>query len=168
MTKQAEETFISFPSRRDRKRDEGEEIQTKSKRDYSETGDADENDIGSNPQGECEDYNDDDPFATWSAPGDPKRTEGEQNQNWLQKGFGGRRGRNNQNSQPIPQSNELIEDPFDSCRDSQRNDDDPETYTSFADNTSLGSESNNGNDGNATQDRKRFGLFNGLMRGGRR
>ena len=116
-----------------------------------------DNDIGSNPQGE--DF-DDDPFATWSAPGDPKRKQ----ENWLQRGLGGRGrdGKNNNSQQqqtPPPQSNEAIEeDPFDSYSRSgsvENND----KYTSFAGHDSVGSGSNAGDTDSVMQERKKFGLF---------
>ncbi|KAL7554989.1 hypothetical protein ACHAWF_018606 [Thalassiosira exigua] len=118
---------------------------------HFESDEDGDNGIGSNPQGET--FNDDDPFATWSAPGDPKRKE-PQEQNWLQRGLGGR-GRNRQ----PPQSTETIqEDPFDSCT---QDDDDSERYTSFADKSSDCPEPQG-------QDRKRFGMFKGFMGGGRK
>jgi len=131
---------------------------------------TDDDDIGSNPQGEGEDFNDDDPFSTWSAPGDPKRKETEQN--WFQRGLGGRvtgvgensnsnNNTKNNSSQPPPQSSnedEMMTDPFDSYNDATTRDGIVgDEYISFADSASGKSE-----DGDM-QDKKRFGLFKGFM-----
>jgi len=173
-TKKLEEAAISLLPRRNGETEKEAEITTQSlpsdqQQNNLETSEADENDIGSNPQGE--DSNDDDPFSTWSAPGDPKRKQPAQN--WLQRGLGGR-GRDSKNSRQPPR-NEIIEDPFDSLHDDLDNDkfgkfDDAEKYTSFADNTSIisGSNGKNGDSAAETQDRNRFGLFKGLIGGGRR
>jgi len=145
--------------------------------------DDDDDDIGSNPQGEGEDFNDEDPFATWSAPGDPKRIEPERN--WLQRGLG----RHNmtrkppqpngdtiddpglQGSMTRPQTNGTIDDPFDilNCDNGQdMEENNNEKYTSFVDNPSDHSCGGAGADDSASvmKDRKRFGLF-GLIGGGR-
>jgi hypothetical protein len=114
------------------------------------------NDSGSNPQGN--DLNDEDPFATWSAPGDPKRIEPELN--WLQRGLGF--GREKNNSRQHPPLDE-VENSVDPCYDGKKNNGiivsskESEIYTSFADNSSVTSQSSD-------HDRKGFGLFKGFRR----
>lgn len=167
-TKKLEEASISFRIGGNGKAENGSEIPTQSlpsnqEEDDFEADEEAENDIGSNPQGE--DSNDDDPFSTWSAPGDPKRKQPEQN--WLQRGLGGRGRDNTARNSRQPPPNEMIEDPFDSCNDSQSNDnnvslDGSEKYTSF------GSSSQGNNRDSEMQGRKRFGLFKGMIGGGRR
>jgi len=112
--------------------------------------------IGSNTQTE-DDSNYDDPFETWSAPGDVKRDEHEQN--WLQRGIGGLR-RDNKTVRQPPQSNEMIE-PFNSCNGEHDSDDRLESFDS------KGCSSFNGGDyiESAMQDRKSFGFFKGLGKG---
>ena len=116
---------------------------------------AEDNENKSNPQGE--DLSDEDPFATWSAPGDPRRIEPEQN--WLQRGLGGF-GRDRKSSRQ-QQLDDVVEDPFDSCNggihDSEITEDGK--YTSFADNLSETSGSSE-----TTRGRKNFGLFIGFGR----
>jgi len=189
ITNQVKETAISYPSSRKNNGDAENEAASSSSRSSplpkneqhleGNKATADDDDIGSNPQGEGEDFNDDDPFSTWSAPGDPKRKETEPEQNWLQRGLGGRvtgGGENSSNSssnnnnntknnssRPPPQSSnegEMMTDPFDSYNDDnteRRDGSVGDEYISFADNASGKSE-----DGDM-QDKKRFGLFKGFM-----
>ena len=122
--------------------------------------DTSERDMGSNPQGET--FNDDDPFATWSAPGDSKREKGEQN--WFQRGLGGKGkdGKNNTRQPPQSQfSDDIIEDPFDTCRDNYLEEENEKLKTSFSERSGDGSISNAGGTG------KRSGLFQGWGRGRR-
>lgn len=93
---------------------------------------------------------DDDPFETWSAPGDTKRNEPEQN--WLQRGFGGLR-KDSKQLRQCPQSNEIIE-PFNSCNDNYHRDDKLPT-------SSRGGDSDIG----PAMQEKSFGFFKGLGRG---
>lgn len=116
---------------------------------------AEDNENKSNPQGE--DLSDEDPFATWSAPGDPRRIEPEQN--WLQRGLGGfGRDRKSSRQQPL---DDVVEDPFDSCNGGIHDSEITENgkYTSFADNLSETSGSSE-----TTRGRKNFGLFIGFGR----
>ena len=117
-------------------------------------GHAEDNENGSNPQGE--DFSDEDPFATWSAPGDPRRIDPEQN--WLQRGLGGF-GRDRKSSRQQPQLDGIVEDPFDSCNGGIHDNEIIENgnYTSFADNLSETSET-------SPRGRKNFGLFLGFGR----
>ena len=114
----------------------------------TESSAEDDAGVGSNPQGET--FNDDDPFATWSAPGDAKRREGEPN--WLQRGLGGRksRGGGQARRQPPPQ------DPFDTVRKDDGGLDESESYTSFPIR-----ESSDGEDGEDPREKK-LGLFKGF------
>jgi hypothetical protein len=107
---------------------------------------AGDNDSGSNPH--SEDLNDEDPFATWSVPGDRKRIEPEQN--WIQRGLGGF-GKERKISRQNPQSNEDVEEIIGSS-----NEDD---YTSFADKFSVATDASE-----SAHDRKKFGLFKGFGR----
>ncbi len=107
-------------------------------------GDED-NGIGSNAQIDNDSNNIEDPFETWSAPGDLKRNE--QEQNWLQRGFGGRRRDDKPFRKHHPQSNEIIEPIGDNHSNART--------------SSRGRESDMGS---AMQD-KSFGFFNGLGRG---
>lgn len=118
---------------------------------------AEDNQNKSNPQGE--DLSDEDPFATWSAPGDPRRIEPEQN--WLQRGLGGF-GRDRKISRQQPQLDDVVEDPFDSCNGGMHDKEIIENgnYTSFADNLSETSGSSE-----TARGKKNFGLF---IRFGRR
>ena len=162
-----------FPSRHSPEKRNSKE-NSAVRRDSEEDGDI----IGSNPQGES--YNDEDPFATWSARGDPKRDQEPQRQNnkkWLQRGLGrdsfrasDSSGSVKQRAASLPQANvDIIEDPFDSCRnvhddEGGRNNgsaDDGEKYTSFGENSVADSTSGQ------QQERKRFGLFGGFGKGRR-
>jgi hypothetical protein len=110
---------------------------------------AEDNGIRSNAQIDDDSNNIEDPFETWSAPGDLKRNE--QEQNWLQRGFGGRRRDDKPFRQHHPQSNEIIE-PINSCN---------------GDNHSNGRTSSRGREsdmGSAMQD-KSFGFFKGFGKG---
>jgi hypothetical protein len=117
---------------------------------------VEDKDIGSYPQGN--DCNDEDPFATWSAPGDRKRLEPELN--WLQRGLGF--GRERKTPQRHRQSDD-VDISFDSRNDGKYNNgiivpsSENEKYTSFADNISVTSDS-------SEHDKKGFGLFKGFGR----
>lgn len=100
---------------------------------------------------------DDDPFATWSAPGDPIR-EAEPSRNWLRRGLGGG-DRNRRPAEPERKAEQPPDDPFDTM---SKADDGSGMYETFAtrndcddaDNSTVQSSST------APQDRgKRFGLF---------
>lgn len=112
--------------------------------------------VGSNAQTE-DDSNYDDPFETWSAPGDVKREEHEQN--WLQRGIGGLR-RDSKIIRQNPQANQIIE-PFNSCNGEHNSDARLESFDS------KGCSSSKGGDyiESAMQDRKSFGFFKGLGKG---
>jgi len=127
---------------------------------------SDEPDMGSNPQGESlndEDpfstCDDEDPFATWSARGDPKREESEKPElNWLQRGLGGGRKRDEKKSvsrQPPQSQEENIEDPFSTCKPLD-NDEEDGKYTSFIESDRDGNDSVISN---STNGPRRFGLF---------
>ena len=123
---------------------------------------SDEPDMGSNPQGESindEDpfstCDDDDPFATWSARGDKKREESEKPElNWLQRGLGGGRKRDDKKSvsrQPPQSQEEDIEDPFSTCKPLENGEEDGK-YTSFVESDRDGNDS-------VVSNPRRFGLF---------
>lgn len=110
-------------------------------------------------------YDSDDPFATWSAPGDrPKRNT---QKNWFQRGLGG--GGNNNSRQP-PQSNETeaAADPFDTfsrTRDEHESFNDTDVYTSFSANQRMNDETDQ-SVSTANQGKRGggFQLFRGLGR----
>ena len=167
ITKQMEETFVSslspVHSKGDTYTDDDDNLESSfsNQRSQSQSGEVE---IGSNPQGET--FNDDDPFSTWSAPGDPKRKKEEPEKNWLQRGLkgGGRGGGRDSSQQPSSsQSKDEIEDPFYVCNGSAEENNETERYTSFAATNSSECDASDTSNGGANG--KRFGLFKGFGKG---